>query len=150
MCVLGNVCIFRDLPYVVLQTYRVNSDCALRLSLLFFNLPTGICYRPLVLFFSPTTISAEVLSPSRIPKGGIHVRWLVLPWGGGSILGQTFAQLTHTPHLQPSRFTSQISLKYTLVFKMDSFFGNLWHSHQHPRIHQEQCKNRSSGLQLTS
>lgn len=106
-CVLGNVYTFQGLPYVVLQTCRVNSDAALRLTLLFLNLPRGICYLPhLFLFLSPTRISAEVLSPSRIPKARTRVSRLVGAatrkhvWCG-STSGQTFAQLTHT-HTHPA------------------------------------------------
>lgn len=48
--------------------------------------------------------------------GGQHV------WSG-STLGQTFAQLTHALPAT-SRVTSHISLKYTLVSKIDTFFGS--------------------------
>lgn len=117
MCVLGNVCIFRDLPYVVLQTYRVNSDGALRLTPLFSNLPTDICY----LASRPLSQLRSYLPAGSLKEVSMSVGWCSL--GGGSTLGQTFARLTHTLPSN-SRMTRQVSQKYTLLFKIDSFFGN--------------------------
>lgn len=124
---LGNVCTFSGLAYVVLQTYRVNSDAALRLNLLFLNPPTGICYLPSLSLF-PFQIESQLRS--YLPAGSLKQVSMSVGWcslGGvphvlcRSTLGQTFAQLTHTLPTT-SRVTSHISLKYTLVFKIDSYF----------------------------